>query len=42
MNMFFDKTRGLGLLLALNSDRILYLAAIAAAMSAGAWLAVLI
>jgi hypothetical protein len=42
MNMFFDKTRGLGLLLALNADRILYLCAIAAAMSAGAWIAILV
>lgn len=36
-----DSARGLGLLLALNWDRILFLAAILLALSASAWLRLL-
>lgn len=39
MQMITQSTRGLGLLLLLNRDRILFLGAIAMAMSLGAWLA---
>lgn len=38
MQMITEGTRGLGLLLVLNLDRILFLAAIAGTMSLGAWL----
>ncbi len=39
MQTLTNSTRGLGLLLSLNWDRILFLGAIAATMSLGSWLA---
>ena len=38
MSAFLDSYSGLKLLLRLNADRLLYIAALGAALAAGAWL----
>jgi hypothetical protein len=41
MQMLMNNTSGLGLLLRLNWDRLLYVATIAVALGAGAWIGAL-